>query len=148
MKKYFLLACGLILATMHAAAQKAGVPRLFTGTIDGKIGITLYLQEEEHHCEPRMLYSAIYKYDKVPGNDSWLWLDVDYNEANQFIMTEERFSGVMILRKEKDGFSGIWIHPDGVTQRKVVLKQKQVSKEVLEKHAEYFEETNHRYHDC
>ncbi|WP_346316147.1 hypothetical protein [Chitinophaga sp. YIM B06452] len=147
MKAFILIAINFFLLPVNASAQKAE-PQLFAGTIDGKIAITLYLHAEEHHCEPRLVYEGIYKYDKVPGNDSWLWLKIDYNDAGQYVMLEERVTGVMILRKENDGFSGIWIHPDGVTQRKVVLKKKQVSKEVLDKHKQYFDDTNYRYHDC
>lgn len=147
MKEYILIAASFFFLSLQASAQKAQ-PRLFTGTIDGKTGITMYLLAEEHHCEPRLIYQAIYKYDKIQGNDNWLLLQVDYNESGQFVMVEERFTGVLVLRQENDGFSGIWIHPDGVTQRKIVLKKKQVSKEVLDKHMDYLEETNHRFRDC
>lgn len=34
----------------------------------------------------------------------------------------------MILQKNKDGFSGIRIHPNGVTQKKVILKKKHLPK--------------------
>jgi hypothetical protein len=147
MKNCFLIISCLLLSAIGAAAQQTDA-QLFTGTIDGKISITMFLYAEQRPCEQKMVYKGIYKYNKTQGNNKWLWLNIDYNEAERFVMVEERFSGVMILRKENNGFSGIWIHPDGVTQRKVVLTQQQLSKEALEKYTGQFDETNHLYHDC
>jgi len=147
MKNCLLILCNLFLLILPAVAQKTDA-QLFTGTIDGKIAITMFLYAEEHPCEQKMVYKGIYKYDKSKANDKWLWLNVDYNEAKQFVMVEERFSGVLILRKENNGFSGLWIHPNGVTQLKVVLTQQQLSPAALEIYREKFDETNHLYHDC
>jgi len=147
MKHRIYLLCLFTVISICAKAQTAGA-KLFSGTIDGKIQITLFLHAQQHPCEDKTIYEGIYSYNKTKGTNKWLLLNIDYNEAKQFIMVEERFSGVMILKKEDKGFSGIWIHPDGVTQRKVVLTQQQVTEEVLEKYQEYLDETNHLYHDC
>lgn len=147
MKNFVLIISCLFLLAMPATAQKANT-QLFTGTIDGRIAITMFIYAEEHPCEAKMVYKGIYKYNKTQGDNKWLWLNIDYNESERFVMVEERFSGVMILRKDNNMFSGVWIHPDGVTQRKVVLTQQQLSKEALEKYTEQFDETDHLYHDC
>jgi len=142
MKNCLLILCCLFLFHARVDAQ------LFKGTIDGKIAITLFLHAEQHPCEAKMVYQGIYKYDKTQGGNKWLLLNIDYNEAKQYIMVEERFSGVMILRKDDKGFSGTWIHPNGVTQRKVVLTQQQLSQEANEQYQGQLDETNHLYHDC
>ena len=137
-----------ILGCMRVSAQENGTPQLYTGTVDGKLTVTMFLYAKPHDCTGEIMYDGIYRYDKNPGTDDWLLLEINANQQQQFVMVETGFSGVMILQKSGDTFTGTWIHPDGKKQLKVVFKKQPLPKAQVEKYLEYMENTNHRYRDC
>lgn len=143
---FFVAAC--LLGSLRVAAQENGMPQLYTGMIDGKLSVTMFLYAKPHDCTGEMMYQGIYRYDKNPGTDDWLLLEINSNEEKQFSMVEVGFTGLMILQKKGDTFTGIWIHPDGKKQVKVELKKKPFPKEEVDKYLEFLEQTNHRYYDC
>lgn len=148
MIKFLSLLFACFIGSLPVSAQEKPIPQLYAGTVDGKLAITMFLLEQAHDCTGKPLFQGIYKYNKNPGTDDWLLLNIDSNENGQFVMVEVEFSGVMILRKTGDTFTGIWIHPDGKKQLKVELKKQPFPAKEVEKYLEYLESTNHRYFDC
>ena len=118
---------------------------LYTGTIDGKMQVTLYLQEEENGCGGDPFYSGIYRYDKV---SNWLQLSISKNNKNQYAMVEDGFTGLMIVRKEGTGLKGLWISPDGKRQLPVILNNQAIHPKQAESYRETLEKINYENHDC
>ncbi|RAI99847.1 hypothetical protein LX64_04400 [Chitinophaga skermanii] len=150
MKQLFILACSVLFSyNVMAQEQEQLKGYLLTGSVDGKIEITMFLTTEPHPCEPKLVYQGIYKYNKMQAKgDNWLLLNIDYNDNEQFIMAEERFTGVLILKKENGGFSGIWMHPNGTTQKKVELKEKKLTENDKKKYIDVLDKVNYNFRDC
>jgi hypothetical protein len=100
----------MTLSGLFAVMQAQTKSFLYTGTVDGKMQVTLYLQEEENGCGGDPFYSGVYRYDKV---SNWLQLNISKNDKNQYAMVEYGFTGLMIVRKEGAVMTGVWISPDG-----------------------------------
>lgn len=148
MKKTFILtAFAILFCAWKATAQEGRTPQLYEGSIDGKLPITLYLVSVARDCGGDPYYQCIYRYNKNKDN-AWLSLNVEYNQKNQFILVEYRFSGVMILQKNAEGFSGIWIHPNGTTQKKVVLKKTHLPEADIKKYEDYMDKAFYNTDDC
>jgi hypothetical protein len=150
MVKQFLLSLVICIGMVCTAAAQDNVKKtLYTGMIDDKIPVSMFLTASEHPCSGDTVYDAIYKYDRV-ANDKWLLLKIDCNDKGQFVMVEVKFSGVMILKKDKasGAFDGIWISPDGKTQKKVTLQPKKASKAEIDKLYDKLDQVNHDYYDC
>ena len=149
MQKYLLLIIlTYLLATMQAHAQEDGTPYLYQGTVDGKLPVTMFLHAVPSECSGEMLYQGIYRYDKTSEPGNWLLLNIDHNGQDRFVMVETGFSGVLVLCKAGDTLIGIWLHPDGKKQVKVVLKKKAVTQGQVERYMNELDATNERYHDC
>lgn len=148
MYRFWALVLTGFLGVMRVSAQDKGTPQLYTGMVDGKIAVTMFLYITTNECSGDPEYQGIYRYDKNPGTDDWLLLEINNNAQQQFVMVETDFTGVMVLQKSGDTYSGIWIHPDGKKQLKVVFKKQPLPKAQVEKYLEFLENTNHRYHDC
>lgn len=144
----FLAIVALLFVSLRASAQEKPVNSLYTGDIDGKIPVTLFLQATPHPCKPEDQYQGIYTYNKQLDRSKWLLLSIDYNDKGQFIMVESGVSGVLILQKTGEGFSGTWISPDGKTLRKVSLRKKEIPKDKEEFYLDALDHTNYRYNDC
>ena len=140
-----LFLCFLGIST--TTAQGTGTPQLYEGSIDGKLLITMYLVAKDNACGGDVDYQGIYRYNKS-SIDNWLLLDIDHNAAGQFVMVEVGLSGILLLQKNAEGFSGVWLHPNGVTRKKVMLKKKKMTDAQIKQHDQFLDDTNYRYYDC
>ena len=118
---------------------------LYKGTVNGKMAITLFFQSVDSDCGSGVYYNAMYKYDNV---SNWLELNVTEGTQKQFAMVEERFTGLMIIKKEGDMMNGTWIGPEGKKQLPVQLKKVTVSSKEMEKYRSKMEQINYENHDC
>jgi hypothetical protein len=98
---------------------------LYKGTLNGTIGITLYLNEQEHPCGGNAtIINAMYKYD---NQEKWILLNVTTDQTKiKYCMVEDRFTGVLLLEESEDSFNGSWISPDSKKQFKVELESVRV----------------------
>jgi hypothetical protein len=119
---------------------------LYKGTINSR-PVTLYLKQEPNPCggETGLLYQGIYRYG---AGKEWIELGVSTNGKGNFVMTEFKFTGVMILNKKAATLEGIWISSDGKTQLNVILKQQVLSDKQKEEMEEDLEKTHHENYDC
>ncbi|MBC9933496.1 hypothetical protein [Chitinophaga qingshengii] len=150
MKKTFILMVLAILCSawkISAQDTDTRIPELYEGSIDDKLPITLYLVAIPGNCGGEPYYQAIYRYDKK-GPDQWLLLEVRHNRSGRYALVEERFSGLMILQKNDNGFSGTWIHPNGVIRKKVVLRNKHLPKTDVKKYENYLDAAQRETDDC
>ena len=143
MKKLILLLtvfCAFISFDSKAQSWKSNV---YEGTIDGKISVTFYIQQQENECSTDLFYTSMYRYDK---SGSWIQLHVTANRqnVNQFVLVEEGFSGFMVLKKNENNFNGLWISPDTKKQLKVELKQVGLSKKERETYEKKMYEVNYQ----
>ncbi|WP_341838082.1 hypothetical protein WJU16_09500 [Chitinophaga pollutisoli] len=145
--RMFALAA-LLFMTLTASAQEKPLLQLYTGEIDGKIPVTLFLEGVLDPCNGEYKYRGIYTYQKDLHREKWLLLAVDYNDKGQYIMVETGVSGVLILQHTASGFSGTWISPDGKTLRKVSLRKQGVPAAKEEFYLDALEHTHYRYNDC
>jgi len=148
MKKviFFIAICFLFLNQLSAQSQ-AAASNLYKGTVDGKTPITVYIKIEENPCTADLMYTSMYRYNK---SKNWIQLDITQNKKkeNEFIMVEHGFSGVLILQKTGNTFSGLWISPDTKKQLKVDLKEATMTKKEVESYENTMEKVNYENHDC
>ncbi len=141
----FFIICFSFLNTIQA--QTAPTSNLYKGTVDGKTPITVYIKTEENPCTADLMYTSMYRYNK---SKNWIQLNITQNRKaeNEFIMVEHGFSGVLILKKIENTFSGLWISPDTKKQLKVELKEVSMTKKELADFEKTMEKVNYENNDC
>jgi len=146
MKKILFLLLSIFFFNL-ADAQSSAKTSLYKGTVDGKTPVTFYIKTEENPCTADLMYTAIYRYDK---SGSWIQLDITQNKKseNKFVLVEHGFTGVMILKKESNTFSGLWISPDTKKQLKIDVKEVLMTKKEIENYEKKMEKINYENNDC
>lgn len=146
MKRSFLSLLLCIFFFSLAGAQSAKTS-LYKGTVDGKTPVTFYIKTEENPCNAELQYTAMYRYDK---SGSWIQLNITQNtkSENKFVLVEHGFTGVMILKKESNTFSGLWISPDTKKQLKIDVKEVLMTKKEIENYEKKMEKLNYENNDC
>lgn len=145
--KKLILSLLLCIFFFSLAAAQSVKNSLYKGTVDGKTPVTFYIKTEENPCTADLMYTAIYRYDK---SGSWIQLDITQNKKseNKFVFVEHGFTGVMILKKEGNTFSGLWISPDTKKQLKIDVKEVLMTKKEIENYEKKMEKINHENNDC
>lgn len=141
----FFIICFSFLNTIQA--QTAPTSNLYKGTVDGKTPITVYIKTEENPCTADLMYTSMYRYSK---SKNWIQLNITQNKKaeNEFVLVEHGFSGVLILKKIENTFSGLWISPDTKKQLKVELKEVSMTKKELADFEKTMEKVNYENNDC
>lgn len=142
----FFLICFSFFNHLNAQSQTP-VSNLYKGTIDGKIPITLYIQTEENPCTADLMFASMYRYDK---SNKWIQIYPTQNtkSENEFVMVEHGFSGVLLVKKTGNTFSGLWISPDTKKQLKVDLKEASMTKKEIENYKKTMEKVSFDNNDC
>jgi hypothetical protein len=130
-----------------AAQSQSPASNLYKGTVDGKTPITVYIKTEENPCTADLMYTSMYRQNK---SKNWIQLNITQNrkKENEFVLVEQGFSGVLILQKLGDSFTGLWISPDAKKQLKVDLKEASMTKKELENFEKTLEKVNYENNDC
>lgn len=146
MKKVFLFFAICFSFLNHVNAQQAPVFNLYKGTLDGKTPVTIYIKTEENPCTADLMYTSMYRYK----SNKWIQLYITQNKKveNEFVMVEHGFSGVLILKKSGNTFSGLWISPDAKKQLKIDLKEASMTKKEVESYENAMEKVNYENNDC
>ncbi|WP_343617531.1 hypothetical protein [Flavobacterium sp.] len=146
MKKVFLFFAICFSFLNHVNAQQAPVFNLYKGTLDGKTPVTIYIKTEENPCTADLMYTSMYRYK----SNKWIQLYITQNKKveNEFVMVEHGFSGVLILKKTGNTFSGLWISPDAKKQLKIDLKETSMTKKEIESYENAMEKVNYENNDC
>jgi hypothetical protein len=141
----FVIICFTFINQLTAQSQ-APFSNLYKGTVDGKTPVTFYIKATENQCTADLSYVAIYRYK----SNKWLHLDITQNRKaeNEFIMVEHGFSGVLILKKTGNTFSGLWISPDTKKQLKIDLKEVSMTKKEVENYEQTLERVSFENNDC
>ncbi len=129
---------------MAAYATPVAGSWLYKGNIDGKMPVTLYLVASDP-CGGHMVYDAIYKYD---SKSNWLQLSVQVSEQEEYCMTENGFTGVLLLRRTGKTLRGIWISPDRKRSLEVIFNQQVLSPEEKQKLEQVRDQVNYELNDC
>lgn len=139
-----LLLCIFFFSLANAQSVKTN---LYKGTVDGKTPVTFYIKTKENPCNAELQYTAMYRYDK---SGSWIQLNITQNtkSENKFVLVEHGFTGVMILKKESNTFSGLWISPDTKKQLKIDVKEALMTNKEIENYEKKMEKINHENNDC
>ncbi|MEO8237174.1 MAG: hypothetical protein ABI576_03630 [Flavobacterium sp.] len=145
--KKSILSFLLCLLFFNLAAAQSVKNNLYKGTVDGKTPVTFYIKTEENPCTADLMYTAIYRNDK---SGSWIQLDITQNKKseNKFVFVEHGFTGVMVLKKESNTFSGLWISPDTKKQLKIDVKEVLMTKKEIENYEKKMEKINEENNDC
>ena len=122
----------------------ANADHSYRGTL-GERRIELYLAEREQPCNGEPMYHGMYRYD---GNPGWLQLQVTANAKRQFVMVEDGFSGVLMLKEAGQGLSGEWTSPDQARRWPVTLRRRPLDAKGVEALEDAHEKLNHRNNDC
>ena len=125
--------------------QQSVSSHLYEGKIDGKLSITMYLRSYDNECTAELTYEGMYKYNNT---GQWMQLDIYRNDKDQFVLVENVFTGVMILQKTNEGFSGVWISPDTKKQLKVELQKGKLTPKAIEIYEDKYDSVNYENHDC
>lgn len=146
MKKviFFIAICFSFLNQLSAQTPASN---LYKGTVDGKTQITLYIQTSENQCNADLSYAAMYRYNK---SKNWIQIYPTQNKKkeNEFVMVEHNFSGVLILQKSGNTFTGLWISPDAKKQLKVEVKETPMTKKEIENYQQTMERVSFDNNDC
>lgn len=146
MKKviFFIAICFSFLNQLSAQTPASN---LYKGTVDGKTPITLYIQTSENQCNADLSYAAMYRYNK---SKNWIQIYPTQNKKkeNEFVMVEHNFSGVLILQKSGNTFTGLWISPDAKKQLKVEVKETPMTKKEIENYQQMMERVSFDNNDC
>ena len=148
MKKviFFIAICFSFLNQLSAQSQTSA-SNLYKGTVDGKTPVTVYIKTEENPCTADLIYTSMYRQNK---SKNWIQLNVTQNrkKENEFVLVEQGFSGVLILQKSGNSFTGLWISPDTKKQLKIDLKEASMTKKELENFEKTMEKVNYENNDC
>jgi len=148
MKKVILF-FAISFSFLNSLSAQSQVPtfNLYKGTVDGKIPVTVYIKTEENPCTADLMYTSMYRYNK---SNNWIQLNVTQNKKkeNEFVLVEHGFSGVLILKKTGNTFTGLWISPDATKQMKVDLKEASMTKKELDNYEKTMEKVNYENNDC
>ncbi|MNE33989.1 hypothetical protein D3C87_948390 [compost metagenome] len=148
MKKviFFIAICFSFLNQLSAQSQTSA-SNLYKGTVDGKTPVTVYIKTEENPCTADLIYTSMYRQNK---SKNWIQLNVTQNrkKENEFVLVEQGFSGVLILQKSGNSFTGLWISPDTKKQLKIDLKEASMTKKELENFEKTLEKVNYENNDC
>ncbi|GAA3729586.1 hypothetical protein GCM10022422_09680 [Flavobacterium ginsengisoli] len=146
MKKviFFIAIC---LSLFNQIIAQTTASNLYKGTVDGKTQITLYIQTSENQCNADLSYAAMYRYNK---SKNWIQIYPTQNKKkeNEFVMVEHNFSGVLILQKSGNTFTGLWISPDAKKQLKVDVKETPMTKKEIENYEQTMERVSFDNNDC
>ncbi|MBJ2126246.1 hypothetical protein [Flavobacterium sp. IB48] len=146
MKKviFFIAIC---LSLFNQITAQTTASNLYKGTVDGKTPITLYIQISENQCNADLSYAAMYRYNK---SKNWIQIYPTQNKKkeNEFVMVEHNFSGVLILQKSGNTFTGLWISPDAKKQLKVDVKETPMTKKEIENYEQTMERVSFDNNDC
>lgn len=128
-------------------AQSKPISTLYKGTVDGKIPVTVYIKTEENPCTADLMFTSMYRYNK---SNNWIQLDITQNKKkeNEFVLVEHGFSGVLILKKTGNTFTGLWISSDAKKQLPVDLKEAAMTKKEVENYEKTMEKVNYENNDC
>lgn len=128
-------------------AQSKPISTLYKGTVDGKIPVTVYIKTEENPCTADLMFTSMYRYNK---SNNWIQLDITQNKKkeNEFVLVEHGFSGVLILKKTGNTFTGLWISSDTKKQLPVDLKEAAMTKKEVENYEKTMEKVNYENNDC
>lgn len=142
----FFIICFSFLNHSNAQSQ-APVSNLYKGTVDGKIPVTVYIKTEENQCTADLMFTAMYRYNK---SNNWIQLNITQNKKkeNEFVLVEHDFSGVLILKKTGNTYTGLWISSDAKKQLPVELKEASMTKKELENYEKIMEKVNYENNDC
>lgn len=145
--KKSILSFLLCIFFFNLAGAQSAKTSLYKGTVDGKTPVTFYIKTEENPCNAELQYTAMYRYDK---SGSWIQLNITQNtkSENKFVLVEHGFTGVMILKKESNTFSGLWISPDTKKQLKIDVKEVLMTKKEIENYEKKMEKLNYENNDC
>lgn len=146
MKRYVLL--GLFLSVLGISgftAQENSRSYLYKGTIDGKLPVTMFVVAEDIGCGHDPVCYGMYKYDKV---SNWLQVYIHHNDKEEYVMVENDFTGVLILKREGENLNGIWISPDTKRQLKVIFEKIPLTKKQTEDYKETYDQLNYSNNDC
>ena len=134
----------LFLSVGYSKAEE-GSKKLYKGTVGGR-AVTMYLKVEPNQCGGTDIIYGIYKYDKV---SNWLLLNIQRNEKKNYALTEVGFTGVLVLKENNSGFSGVWISPDATKQLPVKFtEQAPLTTKEKERFDKILDDTNYQYYDC
>lgn len=142
----FFIICFSFLNHSNAQSQTP-VSNLYKGSVDGKTPITVYIKTEENQCTADLMFTAMYRYNK---SNNWIQLNVTQNKKkeNEFVLVEHDFSGVLILKKTGNTYTGLWISSDAKKQLPVDLKEAAMTKKELENYEKTMEKVNYENNDC
>ncbi|UWY30202.1 hypothetical protein [Flavobacterium sp. TR2] len=147
MKKviFFIAICFSFLNQLAAQSQTSA-SNLYKGTVDGKTPVTIYIKTQENQCTADLDYIAMYRYK----SNKWIQLYPTQNKKveNEFVMVEHGFSGVLILKKLGNTFSGLWISPDAKKQLKIEVKETSMTKKEMENYEQTMEKVSFENNDC
>jgi hypothetical protein len=134
----------LVMAFLPLIALADGEARVYRGTV-GERAVTFYVVENINQCTGEAIFYGMYRYE---GKSLWLQLDITVNDKRQFVMVENGFTGVLMLKEAGGGMNGQWLSPDHARTLPVMLKPKKVSAKETEALEKQYEETNYQNHDC
>jgi len=147
MKKalFFIAICFSFFNQLSAQSQES-VSNLYKGTVDGKTPVTFYIKTRENQCNADLDYVAMYRYK----SGKWIQLYPTQSKKveNEFVMVEHGFSGVLILKKTGNTFSGLWISPDAKKQLKIEVKEASMTKKDIENYENTMERVSFENNDC
>ncbi|MET3026248.1 hypothetical protein ABXT06_06200 [Flavobacterium sp. UW10123] len=146
-KVIFLIAICFSFLNQLSAQSQTSASNLYKGTVDGKTPITVYIKTEDNPCTADLMFTSMYRYNK---SNNWIQLNVTQGKKkeNEFVMVEQGFSGVLILQKNGNTFTGLWISPDTKKQLKVDLKEASMTKKESENFEKTMEKVNYENNDC
>jgi len=145
--KKFIFFIAICFSFLNQLSAQTTASNLYKGTVDGKTPITLYIQTSENQCNADLSYAAMYRYNK---SKNWIQIYPTQNKKkeNEFVMVEHNFSGVLILQKSGNTFTGLWISPDAKKQLKVEVKETPMTKKEIENYQQTMERVSFDNNDC
>ncbi len=143
MKHYSIILLLLVMSKVIMAQEQKY--ELYRGHINDEIPITLYLRSTQGQCSGATLYSGMYRYD---SQSKWLEVEITTNGKSEFVMVEDNFTGVLILKNGKDGLRGKWISPDMKRQMNVLLQKRDLEKKERQKLEAEYDDLIWQNHDC
>ena len=128
--------------SIYASAQDK---RIYAGTVNGNLEITLYLEGLETGTHADAILGA-YQY---AGKKNFLLLNGYFNNAGNVCLTElatPNFSGVFLGTLVKNKFAGFWTSADGKTRYPFALVQMEALPAEIARFAEAIEKIGAEFH--
>ena len=143
MKKILLLSAVFLFAVVFS--QNKENTSYYEAKLDNKKTVSLYLNIMVNECSEENFYQGMYKFSDT---EKWVYLNIQTNPQQEFLMSEHHIGVLMILKKSGEKLDGIYMKLKDRKQQPIHFIKKKQKDMVMKKLLDQLDELTHELFDC